>query len=192
MKNIFVISDTHFNQSLIISFGRRPFKSVRAMNDTIVENWNKVVRSDDIVIVVGDLFFGNPVKAKAIIDKLNGKIVLVTGNHDTRKRIKNISSMTDIIIRNSLEFELGGLKLLFTHKPSRFLEDTVDRFDLNIHGHHHRKLRSDRLKHDVYYNAAVEFNDYCPKPLSHVLDKKNIRLKNLNFSCPKLEGLLEF
>lgn len=192
MRNIFVISDTHFNQSLIISFGRRPFKSVRAMNDTIVENWNSVVRENDIVIVVGDLFFGNPTKAKSIIDKLNGKIVLIAGNHDTRKRLKSISEMTDIVIKKSLEVELGGLKLLFTHKPSKLIEDTLDKFDLNIHGHHHRKLRSLKLKQDVYYNAAVEFNDYCPKPLSHVLDKKNIKLKNLDFSCPNLGGLLEF
>ena len=62
MGNIFVISDTHFQHSNILKFtdrntGKpvRPFQTVQDMDETMVENWNKVVKPGDKVEITVQL-----------------------------------------------------------------------------------------------------------------------------------------
>jgi len=54
-KSEFVISDLHLNHANIISYCKRPFDSVREMNQVLIKNWNYVVKPDDIVYFVGDM-----------------------------------------------------------------------------------------------------------------------------------------
>lgn len=42
-KNTFFTSDSHWNHSRIIELCKRPFKDVEEMNNSLIENWNKVV-----------------------------------------------------------------------------------------------------------------------------------------------------
>lgn len=51
---IFYIADTHFNHSNIIGFDNRPFSSVEEMNETLIHNWNSVVKHGDQVYILGD------------------------------------------------------------------------------------------------------------------------------------------
>jgi calcineurin-like phosphoesterase family protein len=82
-SNIYFTADTHFDHSNIIKYCRRPYKDVREMNDSLVDNWNKAVPKDAIVFHLGDLGWGrNPDRIKELIKKLNGLIILVPGNHD--------------------------------------------------------------------------------------------------------------
>ena len=52
------------------------------MDSELIGRWNDVVRSDDSVYLLGD--FGAEGYEKEILSKLNGKIYLVKGNHDTK------------------------------------------------------------------------------------------------------------
>ena len=55
------------------------------MNEAIVENWNKVVKDDDVVFVLGDLGFCGYEKLSPYIARLKGKKYIVQGNHDSDK-----------------------------------------------------------------------------------------------------------
>ncbi len=79
---IYVISDTHFNHKNIIDYCNRPFKDIDEMNNTIIYNWNRIVKKDDIVYHLGDFFLGSKFDLKDIVDRLNGAIYLIRGNHD--------------------------------------------------------------------------------------------------------------
>src|SRR5580698_6429953 len=75
-------SDTHFGHSRIIQYSKRPFKHVDEMNETIIDNWNSVVKSTDAVWHLGDFAFLPEHKAENILRRLNGHKHLIIGNHD--------------------------------------------------------------------------------------------------------------
>lgn len=170
--NIFTISDTHFNQSAIIKFGQRPFKCVKEMNDTLIDNWNSKIEEGDLVVIVGDFIFEGIYQVEDILKRLKGRKILIKGNHDTNSRIKKIKSVTDsVYICKKLIINRNGKRILFSHKPTK---RAVNKFDINIHGHHHRKLRGANLPEFRYYNAAVEFNNFTPINIEDVLNLKGI------------------
>lgn len=84
MRDLF-IGDLHFYDENIIKYENRPFKSVEEMNNTMIHNWNRVATDNDRVFVVGDFIsmdYCTGPEATDIINKLNGHIVLIVGNHD--------------------------------------------------------------------------------------------------------------
>lgn len=82
--NTWFISDTHFNHEKIIEYCNRPFNDANSMNEKIVQLWNQSIKKDDKVYHLGDFGFGSKEQITEIVERLNGKIYLVTGNHDTR------------------------------------------------------------------------------------------------------------
>ncbi|MGN0515747.1 metallophosphoesterase [Eubacterium sp.] len=82
--SLFAIADTH------LSFGTdKPMDSFPGWNDyvdRIEKNWNKIVTADDTVVIAGDISWAmNFDELKAdfdFIEKLNGKKIILKGNHD--------------------------------------------------------------------------------------------------------------
>ena len=57
MNNIFAISDPHLSHKNVLKYSHRPFSSIEEHDETIIENWNEVIRPNDIVIIDGDFSF---------------------------------------------------------------------------------------------------------------------------------------
>lgn len=75
-------SDLHLGHSNVINYCNRPFKDKFEMNEAIVKEWNRTVAKKDTVYILGDLSL-NPKVAFEYLPRLNGKKVLVAGNHDS-------------------------------------------------------------------------------------------------------------
>ena len=56
------------------------FPSFAAMNNFIIKSWNKVVKPEDSVIVMGDVGSGKLEEMKEVISKLNGELT-ATSKH---------------------------------------------------------------------------------------------------------------
>jgi len=93
-RDIWVISDTHFDHANILTFSdkvgkpcRGSFADVEDMNEQMIANWNSVVKPGDKVYHLGDVVFGT--RKQEWMDKnfprLNGQKRLVVGNHDNIK-----------------------------------------------------------------------------------------------------------
>jgi calcineurin-like phosphoesterase family protein len=92
MKTFFT-SDTHFGHANIIKYCNRPFASVEEMDNTLIHNWNAVVRPEDTVYHLGDFAVGGG-PAAPYLRRLNGTIYFCLGNHD--KRLRFIKAYLDI------------------------------------------------------------------------------------------------
>jgi calcineurin-like phosphoesterase family protein len=80
---IFFTSDTHFGHGGALGLYRRPFPSVAAMNEALVEGWNATVGPDDDIWHLGDFAIKQPAAAVAEwLGRLNGQKHLVAGNND--------------------------------------------------------------------------------------------------------------
>ena len=87
-------SDTHFYHADLLGdndFAPRLFPDVETMNQAIVDHWNARVTDQDTVYHLGDvaLYFTRPAKLSyervfALLAQLNGKIIFIKGNHDSR------------------------------------------------------------------------------------------------------------
>lgn len=80
--NVFFTSDLHLGHINIIPLCGRPFEDVDDMNEAIVRNWNEDVQEDDVVWVLGDVAMGSFVDSMALVRRLNGRKILIPGNHD--------------------------------------------------------------------------------------------------------------
>lgn len=83
-QHIFFTSDSHFGHANIIKFCNRPFTTVEEMDETLIKNWNERVQPDDIVFHLGDFAWGGSGVWNTILDRLNGHIHLILGNHDMK------------------------------------------------------------------------------------------------------------
>jgi len=82
-------SDEHYFHKNIIKYANRPFASVEAMNITLIENHNAVVKPEDIVWHLGDFAFVRMDQIEWVLRQLNGEHWFCRGNHD-KELLKNM------------------------------------------------------------------------------------------------------
>ena len=158
-SRVFVIADTHFSHTNIIKYSNRPFNNVEEMNETIIKNWNSVVGKEDIVYHLGDFTIDND-NIKNIVNKLNGIIFLIRGNHDG-KSIKFYDEVgLDILPTKTII----NKKYILSHRP---LEDNeIPKGLINLHGHIHNSNLDERFNKDIHQCVSVEKIDYKPRIIS--------------------------
>lgn len=78
---VFFTSDTHFGSERALELSRRPFSSVKEMNEVIMERWNQAVSPFDTIVHLGDV--GNMDELRV----LNGKKILIPGNYEEEERL---------------------------------------------------------------------------------------------------------
>lgn len=117
----FWTSDTHFNHARIIELSQRPFKDLPEMHEEIIRRWNAKVTSQDTVFHLGDLALGAIDDLNPIIERLNGQIILIRGNHDKSPKNLKIKVPSLKLIFNSLnmsaEHGKSGYKVFMRHFP---------------------------------------------------------------------------
>lgn len=157
--NIYVTADLHLGHIALLdrregsSHGRPEFADVNQMNETIIDNWNAVVRPHDKVYVLGDVAWGK--KNLPLVGRLVGRKCLVGGNHD-EFRLKDLAAYF-YNVRGVKTMEDGEHKFALTHIPISW-ESEMRRFRGNAHGHLHRR----EINHWWYHNVCVELCAYAP------------------------------
>lgn len=160
------ISDTHFGHQNIITFqgtdGKpiRPFASVEEMDERMVQNWNSVVRPHDRVYHMGDVVMNR--RCLPILSRLNGKKVLIKGNHDIFP-LKDYLPYFDDIRAYKIMPAHG---LIVSHIPVH-TDQLEGRWKINAHGHLHQRVLPDNR----YQNVCVEQTDYFPITLEQLLER---------------------
>lgn len=160
MINTFYIADTHFCHRNIIEFCSRPFKDVQQMNQIMIDNWNSVVKKDDIVVHGGDFSFANKLVSTEIFNALNGQKYLVRGNHDgTVKWAKSIGFL------DVLDYWYSN-RILVWHNPDRIQDFMINEEDILLYGHAHNNWKF-YLKNS--YCISVECIGYIPRRIEEII-----------------------
>ena len=153
----FLIGDTHFGHSNILTFKKqdgsplRVFDNIYEHDEYLIYKWNLVVKPEDKVYHLGDVGFRNFTILNQILSRLNGSKILIKGNHDNMKLSQYAQHFKDIRGSHVLD------KFILTHIPIH--PDSLSRWVGNIHGHMH----SNSLPDSRYINVSVEqLNDYTP------------------------------
>jgi len=81
-SKIFFSSDHHFWHSRILEYcPNRKYETIEEMNEDYVRLWNTIVFPEDTVYYIGDFAMAiRPVEL--FTNRLNGKKILISGNHD--------------------------------------------------------------------------------------------------------------
>ena len=136
---IYFTSDTHFYHKNILQYqaASRPFLSVEEMNESIIKTWNQVISPKDEVYHLGDVSMGHKLKTIEILDRLNGRIHLIKGNHDHfPASVNRFESISDYKI---LRFNKDRYVLF--HFPIQEW-DRCYYGDIHLHGHCHGNLKN--------------------------------------------------
>lgn len=132
-NRILLTSDTHFSHKNIIEYEDRPYKDIEEMNESLILNWNSVVRNTDTVYHLGDFGFGNVSMFKPIVSRLNGKKKLIIGNHDKRVKPDVWRSIGfDMVYDHPIIIENF---FVLSHKPPQYMTEKVPY--VWIYGHVH-------------------------------------------------------
>jgi calcineurin-like phosphoesterase family protein len=160
MKNVFLVSDTHFGHMGVCKFTRsdgvtklRPWDSPDEMDEAMVEKWNSIVGPKDKVYHLGDVVMEK--KKLDIMRRLNGDKVLIRGNHDIYEMKDYAKHFRDIRGCHVLD------GLIMSHIPIH--AESMSRFGCNIHGHTHaNNVMFDGNIDPRYFCVCVEQTDFAP------------------------------
>lgn len=142
----------------------RGFNNSKEHDEHLIENWNKKVNKRDLTYILGDITRDNN-KFYHLLDRMNGRKVVVGGNHDphrySRDLLKHVESICGLV-------KYKGIFL--SHCPVHPMELDY-RVYRNIHSHLHEKNimimneNGDNIKDERYICVSIEQIGYAPVSL---------------------------
>ena len=173
-EHTFFTSDTHFNHANIIKFCNRPFKDVEQMNEVMITNWNNAISKDDTVFHLGDFCLGGAAEWTKILDRLNGKIYLIMGNHDLKNIRQGFISRFEHVAMQ-MRIEIGKKRIYLCHYPFLCFEGSYKDDVWQLFGHVHTRrsnsgIDAGRLQYlyPTQYDVGVDNNNFTPVSFGQV------------------------
>ena len=170
-EKVYFTADTHFFSETVLRY-RPQFVDVESMNETLIGNWNDTVPQDGVVFHLGDLAPGLPKETVIeLLNRLNGTILLVKGNHDDIGQYRSFEVITGTrlkVVGLKWSMLLGRRKILLDHYPYLCYAGE-DRGVWQLFGHVHSGPGAEgsdiqRLQYllPFQYDVGVANNDYRP------------------------------
>ena len=173
-EHTFFTSDTHFNHAILIRFCNRPFKDVEQMNEVMITNWNNAISKDDTVFHLGDFCLGGAAEWTKILDRLNGKIYLIMGNHDLKNIRQGFISRFEHVAMQ-MRIEIGKKRIYLCHYPFLCFEGSYKDDVWQLFGHVHTRrsnsgIDAGRLQYlyPTQYDVGVDNNNFTPVSFGQV------------------------
>lgn len=153
--SVWMIGDLHFDHKNIIEYCRRPFNTVEEMNETIIYNWNKVIKKEDKVFVVGDFSLGSKIRTIEFGKKLKGHKTLILGNHDRYSRTVYYDAGFEYISKYPI---IWNEFFIISHEPQYTQENSIY---VNIYAHVHDNPTYKNYSSNSFCVSAERIN-YTP------------------------------
>lgn len=166
---IWLTADTHLGHKNIIKYCDRPFSSVKEMDETILDNINRVVKPTDTLWHLGDFSFGSQ---SIYRNRINCKNVhLILGNHDykaSRRTFQDLfSSVNDLFVLNAHNHRFVLCHYAMLVWPHRH------HGALHCFGHSHGNVKNPEPKS---MDVGVDTNNFKPYSIREVI--KTLEVSN--------------
>lgn len=172
--NIFYTADPHLSHinkrgEGALQFNERPFSCIEEHDEKLIENFNSIVGKKDLTYLIGDFAFKNHLKH---IHALNGKIILIKGDHDKMNQ-KMLSHFAEVY--SLLNTSVGKQQITLCHWPLKSWKASCHR-SWHFYGHSHGRMleNEDSLSCDV----GVDAWDFYPVPFEILKLKMESRIEN--------------
>lgn len=169
---IYFTSDLHFYHKNVIKHANRPYSDEDEMNVGIISNWNKKVKEEDEIYILGDFTMKGTEYATAVLKRLNGKKYLIKGNHDKFATQETFDNSLFEWVKDYYELQYKNTTFILFHYP---IEEWNHYFRGSIHLHGHQrnspeyniKNRESGLKR---YDVGVDANKMSPVSVDEILE----------------------
>lgn len=172
----YYIADPHFGHANVIRMAQRPFESVEAMDQAMMDHWNKRVTNEDEVYIIGDFMYRSRFTAGYYLSRLNGRKHLILGNHDKWLKDEEAGAYFESVSQMK-ELTDAGKYIVLCHYPLAEWPGYY-RDSLHIFGHIHNTREGEAFQ---YYqrnhrmlNAGVEMNHYSPVSLKELIENNAV------------------
>ena len=186
--NIWFTSDTHFGHRNILKFCNRPWDTVEEMDAALIENWNRVVKPEDIVFHLGDFAYATNGRWKEIINSLNGHIYLIVGNHDELRYPGHQTFDLFEGVASQLLLDIDGRYVYLNHYPFLCYGGVYrgpNHAVIQLYGHVHSNPNNENkdtsrldMTFPYQYDVGVDNNNYYPVSWNQILDIINFKVTN--------------
>lgn len=169
---IWISSDLHFNHDREFIWGARGFTSVEQMNENIIFKHNLCVQPDDDVYILGDLCLGDLEKGRECLSRLNGRLHVIYGNHDTPRRKQMYSELPNFVeAADALTLTYKKYHFYLSHYPtltSNLEKESLHQMTLCLYGHTHQKTNffEDR---PYMYHVGVDSHNCFPSSFDEII-----------------------
>jgi calcineurin-like phosphoesterase family protein len=157
-KDFYITSDTWFGRPQILQIANRAFNDIEEMNSTLIKNWNKKVKNTDLVFHLGN-FAWDPVTARKVLKKLNGRIYFLRGSQDAALA-EVIEEFPDVEFMDQSIVELVDFDAILCHYPLA-VWNGKDSGTIHMHGHTVFSHKTN-LTIESRFNVCTDFWGYSP------------------------------
>lgn len=176
IENVYLTSDTHYNHKNICKGTTswktghneqcRIFDTLENMNNNIVENINRIVGENDLLIHGGDWSFGGQEYITEFRNRIVCKnIILIQGNHDHHiKKVLKENPSLFIEFTQIGFYQIEYIKFVISHYPQAIWHQShkdIPLFYGHVHGSFENKGKSLDIGIDNIFNLTSEY-----KPIS--------------------------
>lgn len=157
----------------------RDWNNAEEQDAHLIQEWNKVVNKKDTTYIVGDVTMEKALDYYKL-DQLNGRKIVVGGNHDRHQDIKQLLQYVDGVA-GAVDYK----GFIITHVPIHPNEVQFYRGNIHAHIHHVNKLEEVIVNNSYldegskpeptlhkYFNVDAHLIGYAPLSIDDLYGKK--------------------
>lgn len=182
VNNVWFSSDLHLNHESVIKHGRK-FNNVLEMNNYILNEINRIVEEDDLLVLLGDTMMIDKNYSYFLSSLQCKNVIMLYGNHCNPNRFEEIISQNLIYHGYYLELNIESQIICCSHYPM-FNWNYQDDGSFSLHGHLHsdenevikeiHKYKSMDVGVDNYYKLFGKYSLFSLKQIVELLEDKLI------------------
>lgn len=174
---IWFTSDLHLFHNKEFIYSDRGYGNIDDHNAAVVANINSLVKPEDDLYILGDLFLNSTDDGINLLKKLNGIKHIILGNHDTDTKVT-------LLEHNRQECKIGELvfatrikykKYYFylSHYPTITHDfdstDILTKCVINLYGHTHQKEKFYN-NNPCMYNVGLDAQEMYPVSIDKIIE----------------------